>query len=203
MEINLKIKYVPVNNIVVNIVNKKSLEELCNLASAKPPMFPSNMPLFWCDGIVFIMFGVPQKSVRMIDDESNGSLFLAEVNFCEMPKFKNRIDKPSRFVDDFFEIQDKSNSYIHSSIAKWLKANFLEPIKVNVSFNLQIETPKRQMDITEAYDIIGATSNDSDETLKLKYQELIKANHPDAGGDTEKTSQIIRAWKMIKANRGL
>ena len=67
--------------------------------------------------------------------------------------------------------------------------------------------------LKEAYAVIGASASDDVETLKRKYRELAKKNHPDAlraqglpeemvGKATERMSRINAAWATIKEARG-
>lgn len=68
--------------------------------------------------------------------------------------------------------------------------------------------------LADAYGVLGADASDSDETLKRKYRELAKRNHPDAlraqglpeamvGKATERMSRINAAWAEVRAARGL
>ena len=65
-----------------------------------------------------------------------------------------------------------------------------------------------------AYATIGASPNDGSESLKRKYRELAKRNHPDAmrsRGATEseiekatrRMSRINEAWAEIRSARGI
>lgn len=68
--------------------------------------------------------------------------------------------------------------------------------------------------LAEAYRVLGATPKDSAETLKRKYRELAKRNHPDAlraqglpeemaGKATERMGRINAAWAEVRAARGI
>jgi len=68
--------------------------------------------------------------------------------------------------------------------------------------------------LADAYAAIGASASDDDETLKRKYRELAKRNHPDAlraqglpeemiGKATERMSRINAAWAQIRQARGI
>jgi len=68
--------------------------------------------------------------------------------------------------------------------------------------------------LAEAYEVLGATAGDDAETLKRKYRELAKKNHPDAlraqglpeemiGKATERMSRINAAWTTIREARGM
>ena len=73
------------------------------------------------------------------------------------------------------------------------------------------DTPRRDP-LADAYALLGASAADSAETLKGKYRELAKRNHPDAlraqglpeemvGKATERMSRINEAWAQIKDAR--
>jgi len=68
--------------------------------------------------------------------------------------------------------------------------------------------------LAEAYAILGANAGDSVETLKQKYRDLAKKNHPDAlraqglpeemvGKATERMSRINAAWATIRESRNI
>lgn len=179
MEINLKIKYIPVNRIIVNLVNKHDKYDiLCNIGSAKPPMMPNN--------------------------EVSGTLFIHEINFCKYEKYQPKIARPTRYGDDTFDVINLSSSYIHSTLAKWLKQNFMngEEIHVKTSAKFEIEYPERAMDLAEAYDKIGGSPTDSDNVLKEKFRKRVKELHPDLnGGDAKQMAEINDAWRMIQEAR--
>ena len=66
--------------------------------------------------------------------------------------------------------------------------------------------------LAEAYETLGASARDDSETLRRRYRELAKSNHPDTlraqglpeeliGKATERMSRINAAWTRIKAAR--
>ena len=68
--------------------------------------------------------------------------------------------------------------------------------------------------LADAYAVLGASASDSADTLKRKYRDLAKKNHPDAlraqglpeemvGKATERMSRINEAWARIKEARGI
>jgi len=68
--------------------------------------------------------------------------------------------------------------------------------------------------LEDAYSVLGASARDNAETLKGKYRELAKKNHPDAlraqglpeemiGKATERMSRINAAWATIREARGI
>lgn len=74
--------------------------------------------------------------------------------------------------------------------------------------------PRPNAEFSEYYRIIGANPSDSRQTLKRKYREIAKANHPDiirssgATADqvekaTARMMKINEAWDAIKKERGI
>ena len=72
----------------------------------------------------------------------------------------------------------------------------------------------RRNPLEDAYAVLGASASDDAETLKRKYRELAKKNHPDAlraqglpeemiGKATERMSRINEAWAAVREARGL
>jgi len=74
--------------------------------------------------------------------------------------------------------------------------------------------PASRHPLEEAYAALGARASDDVETLKQKYRDLAKKNHPDAlraqglpeemiGKATERMSRINAAWATIREARGM
>ena len=68
--------------------------------------------------------------------------------------------------------------------------------------------------LADAYSVLGAKATDDAATLRRRYRELAKKNHPDAmraqglpeemvGKATERMSRINAAWEAIKEARGI
>jgi len=68
--------------------------------------------------------------------------------------------------------------------------------------------------LQDAYAVLGAKAGDDVETLKQKYRDLAKKNHPDAlraqglpeemvGKATERMSRINAAWAAVREARGI
>ena len=68
--------------------------------------------------------------------------------------------------------------------------------------------------LADAYAVLGAKATDDAESLRRRYREMAKKNHPDAmraqglpeemiGKATERMSRINAAWATIKEARGL
>ncbi len=79
-------------------------------------------------------------------------------------------------------------------------------------FKNQYMEEERHDELQEAYAVLGASEDDSMETLKKKYRDLAKKNHPDAlraqglpeeliGKATERMGRINDAWATICASR--
>ncbi len=58
---------------------------------------------------------------------------------------------------------------------------------------------------SDPYYIIGVTRSDSNEVIKQVYKLKAKLYHPDNQdtGDNEKFIQLEKAWRVVKAERGL
>lgn len=68
--------------------------------------------------------------------------------------------------------------------------------------------------LSDAYSVLGASASDDAATLRRRYRELAKKNHPDAlraqglpeemvGKATERMSRINAAWTTIREARGI
>ncbi|MBL9038597.1 MAG: J domain-containing protein [Archangium sp.] len=65
----------------------------------------------------------------------------------------------------------------------------------------RLDTWLRSLDRKDPYRRLGCSPFDSDETLRAKYRELAKANHPDRGGNPEVMREINEAWSQIQDKR--
>ena len=76
------------------------------------------------------------------------------------------------------------------------------------------EGPAARDPLADAYAVLGAKPTDDVESLRRRYRELAKKNHPDAmraqglpeemvGKATERMSRINAAWEAIKEARGI
>ena len=76
------------------------------------------------------------------------------------------------------------------------------------------EGPAARDPLADAYAVLGAKPTDDVESLRRRYRELAKKNHPDAmraqglpeemvGKATERMSRINAAWGTIKEARGI
>jgi DnaJ like chaperone protein len=68
--------------------------------------------------------------------------------------------------------------------------------------------------LEKAYEVLGASKDDSNDELKSKYRKLVRIHHPDIvtgkGGDeqsiaeaTQKLQEINEAYEIIKKDRGI
>lgn len=76
------------------------------------------------------------------------------------------------------------------------------------------EAERDEDELRSAYALLGARPGDDADTLKRKYRELAKRNHPDAlraqglpeemvGKATERMMRINDAWSKVRAARGI
>ena len=52
------------------------------------------------------------------------------------------------------------------------------------------------------YEVLGISTQTSEEDAKNKYRKLCKMNHPDnmKTGDREKLEEVLQAWKVLQDN---
>lgn len=53
------------------------------------------------------------------------------------------------------------------------------------------------LEVNEALDVLGVTIDEDAKSLKKKYRELVKKNHPDAGGDAAVMSKVTVAYDRL------
>ncbi|WP_198304454.1 TerB family tellurite resistance protein [Arcobacter vandammei] len=117
------------------------------------------------------------------------------------------------FIDGDFSKQEQE---ITEDIAKALKIDskdYFSIIEKLENFHKNIKE-QEVFSLEKAYTILNAEQNDDDNTIKKKYRELVKQNHPDIiagkGGTqskideaTKKLQELNEAYEIIKKSRGI
>ena len=82
-----------------------------------------NMPLYWCDGILFSFSSMPMTK-DLVKDYLQGTIHWMEVHYCKMDRYSEVLE----LNDDQYKatmklrVLDTSKSSLHSDFVKWLKA---------------------------------------------------------------------------------
>ena len=117
------------------------------------------------------------------------------------------------FIDGSFS---KTEREITEDIAQALKIeqnDYLSIISKLESFHENVKKHE-ELSIEKAYSILNSSSSDDDNTIKKKYRDLVKQNHPDiisGRGEsqnkideaTKKLQEINEAYEIIKKSRGV
>jgi curved DNA-binding protein CbpA len=53
------------------------------------------------------------------------------------------------------------------------------------------------LEVSEALDVLGVTIDEDPKVVKTKYRELVKKNHPDAGGDEATMARVTVAYERL------
>ena len=116
------------------------------------------------------------------------------------------------FVDGDFSKQEQE---ITEDIAQALKIHQGDYLKIISKLEEFFTSYKEQksLSLEKAYEILNSNSSDDDNTIKKKYRDLVKQNHPDiisGRGEsqnkideaTKKLQEINEAYEIIKKSRG-
>jgi hypothetical protein len=115
----VKISFSPINELVIHEVVSIDYEDLL-----RERITPSgNMPLYWCDGIVFT-FNSPPLTRDIMKDYLNGKIHWMEVHYAEMKKYEPVVELNDEQYKAVLKIRviDTSKSALHSEFIKWLKS---------------------------------------------------------------------------------
>lgn len=117
------------------------------------------------------------------------------------------------FIDGEFS---KSEREITEDIAQALRIEQTDYLKIILKLEAFFKNAKEQekVSLDKAYEILNSNSNDDDNTIKKKYRDLVKQNHPDiisGRGEsqnkideaTKKLQEINEAYEIIKKSRGI
>ncbi len=114
----MKITFSPAEELVVHEILEVSKEDL--IRERVTPQ--GNMPLYWCDGILFSFSSLPMTD-DVIKDYLKGKLHWLEVHFARMPKYVDVISFESEEYKATMGVRviDTSPSLLHREFIKWLK----------------------------------------------------------------------------------
>jgi hypothetical protein len=115
----VKITYAPIKEIVVHEVVSVGYEDL--LRSRITPA--GNMPLYWCDGILFSFNSMPM-SKELVRDYLDGTIHWMEVHYCPMKGYEEVLSLNDEQYKATMHIRvlDTSKSALHAEFIKWLKS---------------------------------------------------------------------------------
>ncbi|MEM3791425.1 MAG: hypothetical protein QXL16_01715 [Candidatus Micrarchaeaceae archaeon] len=111
------IQYRPIKELIVHEVIELSLEDL--LRSRITPA--GNMPLYWCNKILFSFTTLPLVD-DVLKDYLNGKLHWAEVLYCKMEEYKEEISLNDEAYkgEQRFRVINTNVSEVHREFTKWL-----------------------------------------------------------------------------------
>jgi hypothetical protein len=116
----VKISFSPATELVVHEVVEMSKDDLL-LERITPA---GNMPLYWCNNILFSFSSIPMTD-DIIKDYLKGKIHWLEVHFARMEKYVPILSFESEEYKTTmsFRVIDTSSSILHREFVKWLKEN--------------------------------------------------------------------------------
>ncbi|MCL5434751.1 MAG: hypothetical protein M1559_03530 [Candidatus Marsarchaeota archaeon] len=111
------ITYSPVRELVVHEVVKVEMDDL--LRERITPA--GNMPLYWCDGVLFSFSSLPMTK-KIVDDYIRGTIHWMEVHYSKMKEYAPVAELNDEHYNSVLKIRviDTSKSELHRDFAKWL-----------------------------------------------------------------------------------
>ncbi len=114
-----KISFSPINEIVVHEIIAVTQDDLF-----RERVTPAgNMPLWWCDGILF-SFSSPPMTRDIMKDYLLGKVHWMEVHFTTMDNYTPLIELNDEQFKAILKIRviDTSKSMLHKDFIRWLRA---------------------------------------------------------------------------------
>lgn len=113
-----KIVFAPATELIVHEVVQVSKEDLL-LERITPS---GNMPLYWCDGVLFSFSSVPMTD-EVIKEYLKGRIHWLEVHYTKMEKYTPVITFESNEYRATMNVKviDTSVSEMHTEFVKWLR----------------------------------------------------------------------------------
>ncbi|MBM3896423.1 MAG: hypothetical protein FJ360_01590 [Thaumarchaeota archaeon] len=108
----VEVEYKPIKKIIVHEFIKYDLKQFIELKSSPP------QPVRWIDGIVFqiLHYG---NSPKLTDDEIEGIVHWAAVEFAEMSEYKPAL--PTSISTITIPVIDNSSNTAVSDVIRWIK----------------------------------------------------------------------------------
>ncbi|MDE1855946.1 MAG: hypothetical protein KGH49_01790 [Candidatus Micrarchaeota archaeon] len=116
----VKITYVPNQELIVHDVIKLDKDEILRM-NITPN---GNMPVYWCDGILYAASGLP-PTPEVISDQLKGKIHWSEVRFADMKKYTPllSLNEEEYKATMNFKVIDTSIFGLHTDFVKWLKSH--------------------------------------------------------------------------------
>ena len=115
----VKVTYSPVKELVVHDAVRIEYEDL--LRERITPA--GNMPLYWCNGLLFSFSSVPMTK-DIVKDYLAGIIHWMEIHYTEMRDYKSVLELNDDNYKALMKIKviDTSKSALHNDVTKWLKS---------------------------------------------------------------------------------
>lgn len=116
----VKISFSPTEELVIHEAVEMSKDDLL-LERITPA---GNMPLYWCDGILFSFSSLPMTD-DIVKEYLKGTIHWLEVHFTKMDKYVPVISWESPEFKSTMNVRviDTGTSQLHREFIKWLKGN--------------------------------------------------------------------------------
>lgn len=114
----VKISTAPIKEVVVHEFIQIDLDDL--MRSRITPQ--GNMPLYWCDGILFTFTSMPWTR-DVVRDYLEGKIHWIEVTFTKLDKYQEVLTLNDEHYKAEMKIRviDTRKSQVHKDFTKWLK----------------------------------------------------------------------------------
>ncbi|MEM3841118.1 MAG: hypothetical protein QXN59_00260 [Candidatus Micrarchaeaceae archaeon] len=115
-------------NVVFSPIKELIIHEIVNVDFGdliRERVTPSgNMPLYWCDGILFSFSSIP-VSEDTIKEYIEGRVHWAEVHYVEMGEYMPIVTLEDSQYQGSLNVRviDTSKSNLHKAFVKWLNGN--------------------------------------------------------------------------------
>lgn len=114
----VKVTFSPINEVVVHEVVSVEFDDLM-----RGRITPAgNMPLYWCDGVLFTFNSMPFNR-EVIKDYMDGKIHWMELHFTPMEKYSQILELNDESYKATLKVRviDTSKSALHKDVIKWLK----------------------------------------------------------------------------------
>ncbi len=111
----VEFEFVPIKKVIVHEILKWDLDEFIE-RYVNP-----KSSVQWVEGIIMLRTPYAQRTPKMVDDEINGVIHWAAVQFAEMPEFKPQLTNEKTATVG--KVNDVSNNSILGEFVRYLKDN--------------------------------------------------------------------------------
>ncbi len=119
MDQDIKLTFAPIRELVIHEIVEVTRDDLI-----KERITPNgNMPLYWCNGMLFSFSSLPLTE-EVVKDYMRGTIHWMEVHFTKMQSYQPMLSLSDEEYKTTMNVRviDTSKSELHKKLSKWISS---------------------------------------------------------------------------------